>query len=212
MREAIISLELSGVVEVRVGTGIFVRDAATRAGVAGRAGAADSGPGPFEVLSARAVIEGETAALAAGSRSRADVDALRSTVEQMRAHDDDPGVRDAADREFHERIAAATGNSALAWVVGTLWDQRHGDLWARIESHFHTPALRARTLLDHQAVVDAIDAQDAHGAREAMRRHLSRVAQEFQRRIDAADGDDARGTDPLPRPARRRAPVAARKS
>jgi biotin operon repressor len=49
VREAIISLEIGGLVEVRVGTGIFV--AAT---AAPRGSATDEGPGPFELLDARA--------------------------------------------------------------------------------------------------------------------------------------------------------------
>ncbi|MEP7208930.1 MAG: FadR/GntR family transcriptional regulator [Casimicrobiaceae bacterium] len=187
VREAIISLELSGLVEVRVGTGIFVRDAATRASAPLVTADADAGPGPFELLAARSVIEGETAALAARGRSPQDLEALKASIERMRTHDDDFAERDAADREFHERIATATGNGALAWVIGTLWDQRRSELWRRTERHFHTPALRARTLLDHQAIVGAIERQDADAAREAMRGHLSRVAREFERSIELGE-------------------------
>ena len=189
VREAIISLELAGLVEVRVGTGIFVRAPATgppRPRATAATPDTDAGPGPFELLSARAVIEGETAALAARTRSAEDIRVLRAAIERMREHEDDFVRRDAADREFHERIAASTGNGALAWVVASLWEQRGGELWKRTEAHFHTPALRAKTLVDHCAIVDAIEARDAAGARRAMRRHLSRVAREFQRRIDGA--------------------------
>src|SRR5438445_10630620 len=45
VREAIISLEIAGLVEVRVGTGIFVAHPPQH-GVSGR----DAGPGPFELL------------------------------------------------------------------------------------------------------------------------------------------------------------------
>lgn len=193
VREAIISLEIAGLVEVRVGTGIFVREAGAARGLHdGAAAAADVGLGPFEVLSARALIEGEVAALAARNRRKTDLRGLRGTIDRMRAHADDFSERDAADREFHERIAAMTGNGALTWVVSGLWDQRRGDLWTRTEKHFHTPELRAKALLDHEAVVTAIEAQDADAARAAMRHHLSRVAREFQRCIDAGTGQTAR--------------------
>ncbi|HZR01804.1 MAG TPA: FadR/GntR family transcriptional regulator [Burkholderiales bacterium] len=187
VREAIISLEISGLVEVRVGTGIFVRQP-TRATKMSQPITAsnDAGPGPFELLSARALIEGEIAALAAKHRRKSDVTALRDTITRMRKADENFVDRDAADREFHERIASMTGNGALTWVVSSLWEQRRGDLWQRTEAHFHTSELREKTLLDHEAIVDAIDAEDPEGARAAMRRHLSRVAHEFQRRIDAA--------------------------
>src|SRR5512140_1002382 len=78
VREAIISLEIAGLVDVRVGTGIFVRDASLVRPAASPAPGPDEGPGPFELLSARAVIEGETAALAARHRRASDLPALRA--------------------------------------------------------------------------------------------------------------------------------------
>lgn len=187
VREAIIALEIAGRVEVRVGTGIFV----TTPGASRRSEAAvgderDDGPGPFELLAARAMIEGEFAALAARTATKDDLTALRETIAAMRAHDDDFTQRDTADRDFHVHIARATGNDALPPITGMLWDQRRGDLWKRIERHFHTPALRVRTLADHEAIVAAIAARDPDAARAAMHRHLNRVAREFQRRIDEA--------------------------
>src|SRR3954470_19599760 len=60
VREAIIALELDGLVEVRVGSGVYVM---SRQPPGGREGAKDIGP--FELLEARHAIEGEAAALAA---------------------------------------------------------------------------------------------------------------------------------------------------
>lgn len=204
VREAIISLEIAGLVEVRVGTGIFVRDAAARRGP-GASAAHEDAPGPFELLSARALIEGEIAALAARNARRADVRALREAITRMRDYAEAFAERDAADREFHERIAAMTGNGALTMVVSALWEQRRGALWKGIEERFHTPALRARTITDHEAIADAIEARDPDAAREAMRRHLSRVAREFQRRIDP---EKASGRAPTQRPGAGKADAA----
>ena len=179
VREAIISLEIAGKVEVRIGNGIFVRapsPAAPRR--------ADDGSGPFELLAARSLIEGEIAATAARTIRRADLDALRSTLDEMRDADGDAARRDAADRAFHLRIAASTRNGALSNVVAALWDERRGALWTRLEKHFHTPELRARTLDDHAAIVDALASGDPEAARAAMHKHLLRVAREFQRRLE----------------------------
>ena len=183
VREAIISLEIAGLVEVRVGTGIFVRDAARHHG--GHDGSdTDDAPGPFDLLSARALIEGEIAAVAARHARKADVQSLRDAIARMRHFSASFEERDAADRDFHARIAAMTGNGAFAYVVAGLWDQRRGELWQRIEAHFHTPELRAKTIVDHEAIADAIAARDPDAARAAMRRHLARVAREFQRGVD----------------------------
>ena len=189
VREAIIALELAGRVEVRVGTGIFVLGPPADA-KRERNGetAGDDAPGPFDVLAARALIEGETAALAARNARKADIAALREKIAEMRERENNAKERDSADRSFHIRIAEMTGNSALPLAVANLWDLRGGEIWTRIEVHFHTPALRAKTLTDHEAIVAALEARDAERARVAMHRHLRRVAREFQRRWDETGG------------------------
>jgi DNA-binding FadR family transcriptional regulator len=186
VREAIISLEIGGLVEVRVGTGIFVT--ARRAPTSGTAG--DAGPGPFELLNARKLVEGEIAALSATHSTEADLEALRQSVDRMTAHVDDFAIREDADRDFHLRLAKSTGNGSLELVVEGLWNQR-AELWGRMQQHFHTTDLAQQTIRDHAAIVRAVAAGDAAGARAAMHRHLSRVIKEFQRGLeDAARADD----------------------
>ena len=191
VREAIISLEMGGLVEVRVGTGIFVTSPGTQ-GTAAR----DGGPGPFELLQARRLVEGEIAALAASKASREDLDSLRGCVARMEAHVDDFAVREASDREFHLRIAKATGNSSLELVVEGLWNQR-AELWGRMQRHFHTVDLAHKTIRDHAAILEAIAARDPDGARAAMHRHLTRVVREFQRGLD---GREERASQPSAAP------------
>jgi GntR family uxuAB operon transcriptional repressor len=181
VREAIISLEISGLVEVRVGTGIFVAASA----VPRQSAAADEGPGPFELLDARKLVEGEIAALAAVSSQPSDLEALRQSVRAMESGVRDFALREAIDREFHLLIAKATRNGSLELVVAGLWDQR-AELWGRMQQHFHTPELALKTIEDHDAIVGAIASRDAEGARAAMHRHLARVAREFQRGVDGS--------------------------
>ena len=197
VREAIIALELAGRVEVRVGTGIFVLGMPAEAKHDSSVEApGDDAPGPFDVLAARALLEGEIAALAARNARKADIVALREKVAPMRDRENDAKERDAADRRFNIRIAEMTGNSALPLAVANLWNLRAGAIWTRIEAYFHTPALRAKTLTDHEAIVAALEAHDADGAREAMHRHLKRVAREFQRRWDETAGSAESGEAP----------------
>jgi DNA-binding FadR family transcriptional regulator len=183
VREAIISLEMSGLVEVRVGTGIFVaarREPLARNGV-------DGGPGPFELLDARKVVEGEVAALAARHASAQDIAALEQSVARMAAHIDFTR-REAEDESFHRLLARATGNGSLELVVEGLWGQRAG-LWGRLQSHFHTEHLAAQTVRDHRAIAAAVAARDPERARNALHRHLMRVARQFQRGVDTQSGD-----------------------
>ena len=179
VREAIISLEIGGLVDVRVGTGIFVALPQGSAGNTGR----DAGPGPFELLSARKLVEGEIAALAASEATDADIAALHQAVERMSRNVDDFAIREESDRDFHLRLAEATGNGSLEMVVEGLWNQR-AELWGRMQHHFHTRELAQQTIRDHAAIVRAVAAHDPAAARSAMHRHLSRVAREFQRGVD----------------------------
>ncbi len=198
VREAIIALEMSGLVEVRVGTGIFVtEEPAQPRTAAARGRGADGGLSPFELLAARSVIEGEVAAQAAPLTRKADVAALEDTLATMRDNAEEHAVRDDADRDFHLAIAGITRNSALVWIVGALWDQRRSAIFTRLETRFHTAALRERTLEDHKAVIDALAARDAEGARAAMQRHIARVMREFKRHWEG-DGTQK----PLAAPAR----------
>jgi DNA-binding FadR family transcriptional regulator len=177
VREAIISLEIGGRVEVRVGTGIFVTGKpAAPVALPDR----DAGPGPFELLNARKLIEGEIVALAARNATPADIAALRDTVARMKAQVADFGVREESDREFHLLIAKASRNGSLELVVEGLWNQR-AELWGRLQQHFHTEDLASKTIRDHDAILAAIAAHDPAAARAAMHRHLTRVMREFQR-------------------------------
>jgi len=179
VREALISLEIGGLVEVRVGSGVFVT-----AGPAAPAASGDKGPGPFELLSARTLVEGEVAALAATNATGDDLDALRQSIRRMTTHVDDFVIREETDREFHLGIAKATGNGSLELVVEGLWNQR-AELWGRMQQHYHTEALARRTIHDHAAILAAIAAGNPDAARTAMHRHLARVVREFQRGVNS---------------------------
>lgn len=179
VREAIISLEMNGLVDVRVGTGIFVTAPAEGINRPSR----DAGAGPFELLAARKLVEGEVAALAATLATSDDADALRKSVKRLAASVDDFGARESEDRDFHLRLAKATRNTSLELVVAGLWDQR-AELWGRMQQHFHTTELAERTIRDHAAIAAAVAAHQPEEARAAMHRHLARVAREFQRGVD----------------------------
>lgn len=177
LREAIIALELQGVVEVRGGSGIYVCE--PEPGIARLPAAQEAGPGPFELLRARSLIESEIAALAATARSDADLDRIFEALTAMREQMPDKAANAEADRRFHLHIAQSTGNSVLLATVTSLWDQAQGPIWEKTEQHFHTQALRQASQEDHQRIFGALVARDAHAARQAMRDHLERVIGEF---------------------------------
>ncbi len=176
VREAIIALEIQGLVEVRGGSGIYV--CATR-GVTPASFQLSAGPGPIELLRARALIESEVAGLAASERKDSDLDRIFAALVAMRENMHDKPANEAADRQFHQRIAEATGNGVLLQMVSAMWDRASDPVWTQIEQHFHTPELRLASQDDHQRIFASLMARDAGAARAAMRGHIERVIHEF---------------------------------
>jgi len=180
VREALIALEVEGLVEVRIGSGIYV--------LAGNGPSAndeaDDPAGPFELLRARYVIEAECAALAAKSARREQVEALEGALAEMEREHADGRPALAADRLFHLRIAEATGNGALVHVVKTLWEERTGPLYKQLEHHYDTPGLWEAAMAEHRAVLKAIAERDPALARAAMQRHLNMAYKRFSKGWD----------------------------
>ena len=144
-----------------------------------------AGPGPFELLRARWIIEGECAALAARAARKPQLAAMSEALEQMRRLKDvERRSPLSADRLFHLRVAEATGNGALVAVVKMLWEERMGPLFTRLEHHYDTPKAWDNALAEHRIVFDAIGRRDAEGARAAMQRHLDRAYKRFSRSWD----------------------------
>ncbi|MBS0321010.1 MAG: FadR family transcriptional regulator [Proteobacteria bacterium] len=181
VREALIALEVEGLVDVRIGSGIYVRAVPRAAG----GEPAQAAAGPFELLRARNVIEAECAVLAARSARRAQVEAIAASLAEMEA-ELARGVQPlAGDRLFHLRIAEATGNGALVHVVKMLWEERTGPLYKQLEHHYDDPGLWQAALREHHAIARAIAAHDADAARAAMRRHLNQAYRRFSAGWDA---------------------------
>jgi DNA-binding FadR family transcriptional regulator len=178
VREAIIVLEIQGSVEVRGGSGIYVC-AQPAAQPRSTTFVPPTGPGPFELLRARCLIESEIASVAAVTRKDADLDRIFAALAAMREHMHDKAANEAADRLFHLRIAESTGNSVLLQMVTALWDHTKAPIWSQMESHFHTPELRHASQDDHQRVFTALLERNAEAARAAMRAHIERVIGEF---------------------------------
>ena len=85
VREALIALEVEGLVEVRIGSGIYALEQAGKS-VAATADAAEpveAEAGPFELLRARYVIESECAALAAKTAKKPQVQAIEAALDEM---------------------------------------------------------------------------------------------------------------------------------
>lgn len=168
LREALIALEIEGMIEIRMGSGIYVLSAVKAA-----ASARSLGESPTELMQARALIESAAIIRAAAAITEPTLSALTRLVEAMR-HDILEGRKPIEhDRLFHVTIAEQTGNSVLADIVANLFDERHSPLFDRMQGRFETPQTWSDALREHEAILAALAARDPLAAQAAMYAHLT---------------------------------------
>ena len=206
VREALIALEVEGILEVRMGSGIYVRSAAAPAP---SAAAAATGEGPLETIRARQLIEAELAANAARQMKKAQITGLREAVMLMEQEVAAGQMPTRGDRLFHLRIAEASQNAVLQRVVAQLYDERHNPLFEQLGSHFETSASWRIAIAEHRAVIDAIAAHEPDAARDAMNTHLARSHARFTANFGAQIGARPAGAAPAASAAPASAPASA---
>lgn len=128
-----------------------------------------------DLYEARLAIESTTVRLAAERASDADLAALRTSLDSMRAHIHDPAAFGAADVAFHVRIATAARNPFLAIVLQPILDVIvEGVLVSSSASAAVADGVRA-----HQEILERVAAGDRTGAEDAMARHLADSRRSF---------------------------------
>lgn len=171
VREAMIALEIRGLVEARHGSGIYVMEGA-------EAGAPplDLDIGAFELTEARRLFEGEACALAASVITDEELAELETILADMVGENSlATSIGEQADRRFHLTIARATRNTAILMVVETLWDIRYrSPLCAAMLTRARQVGVRP-LIEDHREILDALIQRDPAAARQVMRAHLGRV-------------------------------------
>jgi len=167
IREAMIALEMKGMVEARKGSGVFVLAASTAN--------ADQelDIGAFEITEARRLLEGEVAAVAATEITEPQLAELRKMLTEM--EQEDVTAAEDADRRFHIAIAEATGNAVIISAVTDFWDLRYRSPLAR-EVLLKAGSLGIENRMEeHGRILTALELRSPVDARLAMRDHLARV-------------------------------------
>jgi DNA-binding FadR family transcriptional regulator len=179
VREAVQFLGALGLVEIRHGSGTFVR-------------ASGDLPSEWlqwtkrheveihELLEVRRGLEAVAAELAA-ERSN-DLRAMESALADMEEAIEGPDVPGLveADLAFHTALAEAAGNTALRHLTESLGREllrERGAIW-------NEPGRPARSLREHRRIYEAVRSGDALAARTALVDHLQSVEQD----VDALVG------------------------
>lgn len=180
LREALISLELLGVVEMRVGQGTFVVGKPVSLEALRSLRLAS----PFDLIETRMVIESNVTVLVAQKYQQGVVDkeAYRKTYEiteeMQRIVADDERVEQfyGLGLGFHKALAEASGNEVLSGVVSGLVDATGHPLWALINNKvLQDYEARVSQIREHEFVMSAIERGDGQAAARAMRHHLEEL-------------------------------------
>ena len=173
IREAIRSLVSKGMMEIRSGSGTYVRgpDAAAATESMSMLLRLHHGNGPIayqKALEIRRVLEVEIAGLAAERATTADLALLEAEMVRLREAEHDREAFILSDVAFHGALAAATRNELFVVVLNSI-----ADVMREVRRlGFETSVGFTSALHYHSLLLEAIRATDAQAARRIMGEHL----------------------------------------
>lgn len=186
VREALIMLEIRGLVDVRRGAGIYVLETANTQTIETQP---FNDAGPFEMLQARQLLESNIAEFAALQATREDIVKMRQALQlEERELASDPDGTESGDMQFHLALAEATHNSMLVELFRQSWQWRENNsMWSQLHRHTKDTDYRKEWLEDHKQILAALIKKDSRAAKLAMWQHLENVK---QRLLEFSNVDD----------------------
>ncbi len=169
LSQALVALEVIGVVAVRHGDGTVVTQSGTRSIVEAIRAHADRLP---EVIDTRDALETKLAALAAARRTDDDLRRIDEALAAMAADIEAGGRGVEGDERFHGAVTAAAHSLLLARLMDEISELIKE---TRIES-LSQPERPRKSLAGHRAIAERIRAGDPGGASEAMHAHVAMVS------------------------------------
>lgn len=175
VREALLALELGGVIEGRPGSGWYLTGVGVPA-VVPVTSPFDSSP--RDLLEVRRIIEPPAVHACAWRIGPQDVRRLAALIddaERMSAEPPSDGLTPFVrlNLAFHRELAQLCGNAILASITSHLVDTNEHPLWLLVDSIVvRSPATRAAQVREHRAILAAIAEHRGEDAAKAMTAHL----------------------------------------
>lgn len=170
LAQALVALEVLGVIDVQHGTGAVLRHRASVASVI--KGLREHRSRLPDIVEARSTLEVKLAALAAERHTAEDLAAIDTALDEMQAEIDDGDRGARGDELFHQAVTAAAHSPVLEQLMAFIGEMV---LETRLES-LAQPGRPEQSLASHRGIATAIRAQDATAASEAMQRHIELVS------------------------------------
>jgi GntR family transcriptional repressor for pyruvate dehydrogenase complex len=180
VREALRALEAKGIIEVRPGSGSFIRGN----------GQEEAGPNwvPWllahrqeimQLVELREALETRAAYLAATRTSQEQIEAMKNAIDRMSEaiENGDPDLTIQADKAFHESVAKACGNELIAYLLNAA-NEALADPRGAILS---LPGRAAKSLAEHRLIWQAIANRNPEQAEAAVLHHIEGVVKDLKR-------------------------------
>lgn len=178
VREALLALEIMKFVEIRVGAGVFVLPENLREQGKNSLIQSDT-VGPWEMLEARRMVEGQTAFCAAQRITDDILRRIEKTIKTMEDNVENITAFDVADAEFHALIGRAAGNAVIESYVAHLWGMRENSMWQIWYDQTRKTKNRLQSIDDHKLIFQALKRGQPDVAQTAMKSHLDRLGVRF---------------------------------
>lgn len=170
VREALAALEILGIVDVRPGSGTYLRGAASELlPQTLRWGLLIGEQNTHELIELRSGLEIYVARLAAAADGVGD---LAAHVERMRATLGDLGAFARADLAFHHELARIAGNAMLIDLLHVV----RSLLQVYADRAVHDDDQARQALAEHEAIAGAVADGDEDAAASAMAAHMATAA------------------------------------
>lgn len=177
VREALRVLEVMGLVEVRPGRGIFVTQPDHSIFGPLERWLSIHQEALLEHFEVRMLIEPHAAGFCAQRASKDQIGAMKKALQKFKeanARKDLIGMI-RSDTQLHQLIAVATGNRTLATLMGTFTSS----LLEGWKASLRVEGRGDKTVLEHGAIVEAIERGDSEKAQTLMREHLKSAVREL---------------------------------
>lgn len=195
LREAVRVLAYLGILDVRVGDGTYVTnlDGASLLSGLGLIGLVATDHTALEIFEIRRILESAAAEQAATAISDDALAELEAVVTQLESETDEARFVEL-DMQFHNLIAAASGNQVLQVLVASFSVQTHR---ARLMRSRYVDGILSRSSAEHQSIFRHIKARQPSLAAAAATAHVANVEHWLRQTYAEAvgDGSDGAGAD-----------------
>jgi DNA-binding FadR family transcriptional regulator len=195
VREATRALEARGLLEIRQGRRPTV--AAPNGALVGdffQIAVRRNPRAVFDLIDVRIALEVHIAGLAAKHATATDVSDLEMFVAAMRAAADEPEAFHAADVRFHQKLAEASNNRLLLFLIEALSEPLRESRMRSFAGHLARGRGAEDVIDQHVAILEAVKARSSKAAAAAMRYHLQQTERDLRATLRPASPRSSRAS------------------